>query len=143
MAKSKPSEARRFLRVAVQRFEDAEILLKNDRTTGATYLAGYTVECALKAVIFAHSRVAEHAVILKSFRGILGHNLEWLQGVLRKRKVVPPGSVLTALLDVMRVCAGSARSGRRPGCAGADPGPVRSARSLRCRWRSRWRTGRR
>lgn len=33
------------------RFEDAEVLLKAGRFSAAYYLAGYAVECALKAVI--------------------------------------------------------------------------------------------
>jgi hypothetical protein len=45
MALPKPVEARRYYRAAVQRFDDAQLLLEQSRTTGAVYLAGYTVEC--------------------------------------------------------------------------------------------------
>jgi len=48
------SEVDRFLRVALQRLEDAEVLLTNRRTTGAIYMAGYAVECAMKGVLLAH-----------------------------------------------------------------------------------------
>ncbi len=50
MALPQPKEARLFIRRPKQRAEDAELLLKAGRTTGAVYLAGYTVECFLKAL---------------------------------------------------------------------------------------------
>ncbi len=50
------SEAVRFKRVAFQRFEDAEILLANDRTTGAAYMVGYSVECAFKSLLLVGQR---------------------------------------------------------------------------------------
>lgn len=40
-----------FLEVAKNRLLDAEVLLKNRRYRGAVYLAGYSVECALKWAI--------------------------------------------------------------------------------------------
>jgi len=36
-------DARSFYQSAKQRFEDAEFLLEAERTTGAIYLAGYSV----------------------------------------------------------------------------------------------------
>jgi HEPN domain-containing protein len=43
--------ARQFWRSSKQRFDDAELLLKAGHTTGAVYLAGYGVECMLKALL--------------------------------------------------------------------------------------------
>ena len=45
------SNARLFYRAAKERFEDAELLLSLNRTTGAVYLAGYSVECIIKSLI--------------------------------------------------------------------------------------------
>lgn len=41
------TEARLYYRAAKQRFADAQLLLAAGRTTGAIYLAGYTVECEM------------------------------------------------------------------------------------------------
>jgi hypothetical protein len=45
MAVPASSEARLYYRCAFQRQEDAQILLRADRTTGAVYLAGYAIGC--------------------------------------------------------------------------------------------------
>ena len=52
MGLPKPIEARLYYRAAKQRFDDAQLLLGAGRTTAAIYLAGYTVECFLKALGF-------------------------------------------------------------------------------------------
>lgn len=41
-------------RLADERLADAEVLLGAQRWSGAYYLAGYAVECALKACVLAH-----------------------------------------------------------------------------------------
>ena len=51
MAMPSSPHARRYYRVAKQRFDDALLLLEMGRTTAAVYLAGYSVECMLKALI--------------------------------------------------------------------------------------------
>lgn len=76
-------EARRFYLVAGQRWEDAEFLLESDRTTAAVYLAGYCVECMLKALILSQAPAAETATILASFRGAGAHNYDWLRFTYR------------------------------------------------------------
>jgi leucyl-tRNA synthetase len=43
--------SRDFQRAAEQRFTTAEFLLEHDRTLDALYLAGYAVECTLKALV--------------------------------------------------------------------------------------------
>ena len=40
-----------FQQLAATRLEDAKILIANERFAGAFYLAGYVVECGLKACI--------------------------------------------------------------------------------------------
>ena len=50
---------RRYIRVAERRLEDAEFLHGGGRVrrrqTGAVYLAGYAVECGLKALLLSRS----------------------------------------------------------------------------------------
>ncbi len=79
MAIPASSEARLYYRCAFQRQEDAQILLRADHTTGAVYLAGYGVECILKAMILSALTPAARAVMLSSFRGARAHDYEWLR----------------------------------------------------------------
>jgi HEPN domain-containing protein len=73
------SEARLFYRCAFQRQEDAQILLRAEHTTGSVYLAGYGVECILKALLLSALAPVVRAVMLKSFRGARAHSYEWLR----------------------------------------------------------------
>jgi HEPN domain-containing protein len=70
--------ARRFYRVAKQRFDDALLLLEMGRTTAAVYLAGYSVECMLKALILSAIPQAQEEEVLSMFRGARAHDYEWL-----------------------------------------------------------------
>lgn len=72
-------EARLFYRCAFQRFEEAKILQKSDRGTGAVYLAGYGVECILKALVLNQLTKIQREEMLKSFRGMKAHNFVWLR----------------------------------------------------------------
>jgi hypothetical protein len=71
-------QARRFYRAAKQRFDDALLLLEMERTTAAIYLAGYSVECMLKALILSAVPQAQEAELLGMFRGARAHDYEWL-----------------------------------------------------------------
>lgn len=86
MALPHSREAQPFYRAAKQRFEDAQFLLENGRTTGAVYLAGYGVECILKAMILSFAPRVDRSTILTTFRGAKAHDFEWLQQQYRKRK---------------------------------------------------------
>jgi hypothetical protein len=79
-------EARLYYRAGKQRFEDSQFLLREQRTTGAVYLAGYTVECLLKALILASVAPGLRRELLGELRGIRAHNIEWL-GALYRRHV--------------------------------------------------------
>ena len=79
MALPQAAEARVFYQSATQRWIDAEILLREGRTTGATYLAGYSVECMLKALILSVTPARDRESVLTSFRGVKGHNYHWLK----------------------------------------------------------------
>ena len=80
------TEARLYYRAAKQRFDDSQLLLAAGRTTGAIYLAGYTVECFLKAMILANVARVLRRHLLEEFRSNRGHNIEWL-GALYRRHV--------------------------------------------------------
>jgi HEPN domain-containing protein len=72
-------EARLFYRCAIQRFEEAQILLRSDRTTGAVYLAGYGIECILKSLLLSVVVPGRTVSVLQSFRGNRAHDYEWLR----------------------------------------------------------------
>lgn len=81
MASPTTTSARLFYRSARERLEDARFLHGSGRQTGAVYLAGYAVECMMKALILEGTPVSRHAAILDSFRGQKAHDL----GALRLR----------------------------------------------------------
>ena len=94
-------EPRRFLRAGANRLKEAQFLLRHSAyTTAAVYLAGYAVECTFKALILANEPVARHAATMNSFRGIRGHNFEWLHEPLDKRRVHLPAAMTKELARV-------------------------------------------
>src|SRR3954464_9677532 len=83
--------ARRYYRVAYQRFEDGRVLLdKLQRPHAAIYLSGYSVECILKALLLVSTPAGSRAEVLASFRGAIAHNIGWLREQLAQRGVRPP-----------------------------------------------------
>ena len=78
------SNARLFYRAAKERFEDAELLLSLNRTTGAVYLAGYSVECIIKSLILSAVPPSREGAILARFRGRQAHNFRWLMGLYQQ-----------------------------------------------------------
>lgn len=73
-------EARPFYTAGKQRFEDAQLLFeKAQRTTGAVYLAGYGVECLLKALVISAVPAGQRNKILAEFRGARAHNFDRLK----------------------------------------------------------------
>ena len=79
MAIPTSKDARLFYRCALQRNEEAEVLFREDYNTGAVYLAGYGIECMLKALILSAVPPTVRPDILKSFRGGKAHDFEWLR----------------------------------------------------------------
>jgi HEPN domain-containing protein len=63
-----------FRELAEPRFSEARVLLVSGRPSGAYYLAGYAVECALKAKIAAEFR-AEMIPSLSLVRDVYTHDL--------------------------------------------------------------------
>jgi HEPN domain-containing protein len=78
MAMPGSGPARPFYRAAKQRVDDALLLLEMERTTAAVYLAGYSVECMLKALILSAVPQAQEAELLGMFRGARADDYEWL-----------------------------------------------------------------
>ena len=66
--------ARLFYRAAFQRLDDAQFLKDAARTTAAVYLAGYSVECIIKALILSVVPEAQHSEVLVLFRGARAHD---------------------------------------------------------------------
>jgi HEPN domain-containing protein len=72
-------DARAYYLPAMHRLEDAEVLLKARRVNGSIYLAGFAVECILKAPILANSTPKERPKLLERLKKEYGHDLEALK----------------------------------------------------------------
>lgn len=77
--------ARRYYRVAYQRFDDGAALLAISRPRAAIYLTGYAVECIMKALLIISTPTGERADTLTTFRGAIAHNIDWLRERLVQR----------------------------------------------------------
>lgn len=97
MGRPQSYPALRFYCTALQRFEDAEVLFgaKPSRTTGAVYLAGYSVECILKALVLSVTPLKLlKEMELEITRGAVGHDLDGLrQRYLDRAKVRMPADL--------------------------------------------------
>ena len=93
-----PDEATRFWRVAAQRLVEAEFLLEHEFTTAPIYLAGYAVECGLKALLLAEMPASRHAELIAEFRGQRGHDIALLRRRYRARATIPREIVLHLVL---------------------------------------------
>ena len=72
--------ARLFYRCAIERIREAKVLIKSDqKTAGAIYLAGYGVECILKALILNDTNPVDQGRVLQLFRGNKAHDFNWLK----------------------------------------------------------------
>src|SRR5690349_6619004 len=81
MAIPASGDARLYYRAAFQRYEEAEVLADAGYTTGAIYLAGYGIECILKALVLMAIPAGARPDMLKSFRGSRAHEYEWLRSL--------------------------------------------------------------
>src|SRR5262245_57218467 len=64
MAVPRDAAARRYYRAAGQRLDDARFILAVGRTTAPVDLAGYCVECLLKALSLSQTPAARRAALL-------------------------------------------------------------------------------
>ena len=118
MALPQVRQARPFYRSARQRLEDAQFLLEAERTTGAVYLAGYSVECMLKALVLSVAPAGERDEVLASFRGARAHDYDWLKaryfergGAPFPRAVAKAFSLVNTWTTELRYMAGALRRG--------------------------------
>lgn len=80
-----PLSSRDFLRAARQRLDTAMFLLESGYNLDAMYLAGYTVECALKALILHLTPEADRAATFERIStGSSMHYPETLGDLLKK-----------------------------------------------------------
>lgn len=69
-----------FQKLALMRVEDAKTLLDNGQYEGSYYLAGYAVECALKACISKQTKLHEFPPPKKIVEAVYSHDLDRLMG---------------------------------------------------------------
>lgn len=67
---------RDFRRLAEERLRDAQVLLVNRRYSAAYYLAGYAVECGLKACIARQIKQYEFPPTARFSRDVFTHDLK-------------------------------------------------------------------
>jgi HEPN domain-containing protein len=67
-----------FQKLASIRLEEAQILLETNHYAGAYYLAGYVIECALKAIIASKTRAGEFPPKPEIVRDFYTHDLKGL-----------------------------------------------------------------
>lgn len=81
MGVPRDKNAKRFYQAAVRHLDEAELLLEWERRAGAIYLAGYCVECVLKALILVQTPPRSRADVMDSFRGSGAHNFDRLRSL--------------------------------------------------------------
>jgi len=69
-----------FQKLTQERLQDARALLKKRRYSGAYYLFGYVVECALKACVAKQTKKYDFPPERKSIENIYTHDFEKLVG---------------------------------------------------------------
>jgi len=67
-----------FQKLVSQRLKDAEVLFQNRRYSGAYYLAGYAVECGLKACIAKQTKQYDFPPSAEKVRNIWTHDIDKL-----------------------------------------------------------------
>lgn len=67
-----------FQKLAIMRAEDAKTLLDNGRYEGSYYLAGYSVECALKACIAKLTKEHDFPPPRKIVEAVYSHDIDQL-----------------------------------------------------------------
>jgi hypothetical protein len=96
-----PDDPQKFFRVATQRFAEAQFLHEGERYSAAIYIAGYSVECGLKALILTTEQETGRRILADSFRGSGWHNFNRLVEVYIDRGGPrPPKGIAKALTYV-------------------------------------------
>lgn len=101
MSSPKDADARRYYRAALRRLEEAELILeKVELPAAAIYLAGYGVECVLKALIIVVTPANARSGLLDAMKRDYGHSLHRLLTGLVERRVHLPSAVIRSFLFV-------------------------------------------
>jgi HEPN domain-containing protein len=86
--------SRKFIRAAGQRFIAVELLLREGLNFEAVYLAGYVIECSMKAVVLRNTLARNRKHFAGAyFKGRQGHNFEVLKKMLVDRGSRLPSSL--------------------------------------------------
>ncbi|HMC66903.1 MAG TPA: HEPN domain-containing protein [Gemmataceae bacterium] len=82
-------DIRKFERAAERRLAAASLLLENAFHLEAMYIAGYSAECALKALILKRTSRTQHAWMWEQLThvGAKGHDIEYLRRILVRRPI--------------------------------------------------------
>jgi HEPN domain-containing protein len=101
-AKKPSGTPKTYRRAATQRLGAAEFLLKNSKYyLDALYLAGYAVECAMKAMILDGTPRSKWADAINEIgSGAKAHGTDYLRGILRRREVSVPPDVDQCLNEI-------------------------------------------
>ena len=104
MLNLKFTEVKRFYYAAELHFDSAAALMKVFPSLGSSlrgheivYLAGYVVECSLKALYLSRCSARRHEEVVDWLKATIKHNLEKLKGELVKKGVAFPSEVMSHL----------------------------------------------
>lgn len=81
-----------FVRAAGLRLDSAELLRKNGMNADSIYLAGYAVECALKALLLSTYPFPKRRGV--TFQGAGWHNYARLREELHRRRIDLPSNIM-------------------------------------------------
>src|SRR5260370_32384367 len=103
-------DIRLFQRAAAQRLRAAELLFDHNFHLESIYIAGYVVECALKALILKRTPQNRYRTVWKQITevGSKGHDFEYLRGFLfspdrsRRPRIASPLVVPKAIRGILR-----------------------------------------
>lgn len=79
---------RLMMKAAEQRLTSGKVLFNAKAFLDSMYLAGYAIECSLKAVLLARTPKSKRAELMRqAFQGKAGHSFENLKALLRRQGV--------------------------------------------------------
>jgi HEPN domain-containing protein len=92
---------RLMMKAAEQRLTSGKVLFHGKAFLDAMYLAGYGIECSLKALLLARTPKSKRAKILtQAFQGKAGHSFENLKALLGRQGVAFPMDISKQLRKV-------------------------------------------
>lgn len=127
-----PASSAAFLRVAVHRLEAAEKLYEWEYNLDARYLAGYTIECSLKALILKWTPQGERRVAMLAAisSGKRMHDPETLFDVLRRLRFNFPSALAKRIIRADWSSSLRYETGFREGGGSAARATLEAAREV-------------